>query len=135
MLTPYPLVLWFSKSAAYWNALLELTVNCDVAVLNGAPIDTSPLFLITNFVEPLLLAVKMSPRPDWSPIRLAFVVAPDIEAIGFVAPFPRTSRVARGEVDPIPKLPFSSKRATVLSPIAFRVRKSSAPVAFVVPVL
>src|SRR6185437_5989523 len=82
----------------------------DAVICNGAtglavPIPTYPALLTTNFVNPLLLAVKISPEPDWSTIAAALVVAPENEAIGAVATLPRTSRVDKAFVVPMPTLP------------------------------
>jgi len=67
--------------------------------------DILPLFNIVNLVAPDLDAVKRSPEPLLLTTREAKVELADIDAPGVVAVFPLMSRVARGEVVPIPTVP------------------------------
>src|SRR5579872_1259899 len=87
------------------------------------PLETSisPLFCITNFGAPLLLAVKRSPEPDWSTITPALVVAPENEAIGVVPVLPRISKVANGDAVPKPTVPATPPKVSVV-PFAVRLK-------------
>src|SRR3990167_466858 len=64
-----------------------------------------PLLRIVNLVAPLFDAVNRSPTPVLSTRKPAKEVAPDTEAIAVVPELARTSKVARGEVVPMPTLP------------------------------
>ena len=67
-----------------------------------------PLLRIVNLVAPLFEAVKISPTPVLSAIRAANDVAPEAEATAIVPPsviFGLISKLARGDVAPIPTFP------------------------------
>ncbi len=80
-----------------------------------------PLLRILNFVAPDLLAVKISPAPDWSVTRAEKLVDADMDAAGVVAVLPLISRVARGDVVPSPTVPATAPIERV---VEFAVRSS-----------
>ena len=79
------------------------------AVGETVPIPMLPFCLMTKRGRPEEEAVKRSPEPLLSTRRAAKEVWPDMEAAGVVPDRPRTSRVARGEVVPMPTEPPVNK--------------------------
>src|SRR5258708_39936487 len=86
----------------------DTTCRVDVGVV--VPMPTLPFWAITNLLRPEDEAVKISPTPDWSMMREAEEVLPEIVATGRVPEVVRRSRVPRRLV-----LPPRAKRWLVAS--------------------